>query len=362
MNFLQRKVNTIFIMLGNGCNMNCVYCLQHPLIHRPLCGEINPEIYDFIRGISEENGFPVRLQFYGGEPLLYFKNIKEIVEKTAGFAHWSIITNGRAMTDEMVEFFNAHDFPVTVSWDGPHVIETRGFDAFDRFRPLRRRLLRLNRLGLSAVQSAKAYPKEILEAFQEISDEYAKLHGHPVYINIDQIFDTGLPDKSLLDVDYERVEREMADMAAAYIKGCVTHEWPKKDFQKNEYIGMMHGALKSFYVDKEGVYDRATANCGNGYTTLNLDLEGNLYTCHNTSAPVGTIHDDFYTYIKKIWEGDTTLRHREECAECLAVACCQGGCKLLSDEVRKNTYCKLKRAVFVPVLSVFQNWGGEDGG
>lgn len=363
MGFLQRKVNTIFIMLGNSCNMNCKYCLQHPLVHTPLTGKVNPAIYGFIKSVQQENEFPVRLQFYGGEPLLYFPNIKEIIEHTqADGVKYSIITNGRAMTDEMVEFFNSHNMPVTISWDGPHVLETRGFDSFDPRRPLRRRLLRLKNLGLSAVVSAKAYPKEVLEAFQKISDDYYRLHQYQVGVNLDEIFDTGLPDKSLLNLDYKRVEQEMSDMTALYISNLVQGKPPRSDYTKMAYIGRLHQSLKWFYVNGDGQYNRVTCCCGNGYSVLNLDLAGNLYTCHNVSTPVGSIKDSYFSYLRKIIDGDPTIRHKPVCKNCLAVAFCQGGCKLVSDEAREQTYCKLKRAMFVPVLSMFQRWGEQNGG
>ena len=47
--FLKRKVHTVFLMLGNNCNMNCKYCLQHPLVTRQLTNKVNPEIYDFLK-------------------------------------------------------------------------------------------------------------------------------------------------------------------------------------------------------------------------------------------------------------------------------------------------------------------------
>ena len=80
-NFLARKVDTIFMMLGNSCNLNCVYCLQHPLVHHQIATNINPDIYDFIRQVSEENdGDICRLHFYGGEPLVYYNQIKVILK------------------------------------------------------------------------------------------------------------------------------------------------------------------------------------------------------------------------------------------------------------------------------------------
>ena len=49
--FLKRRIHTVFLMLGNSCNMNCRYCLQHPLVNRQLTEKINPVIYDFLKNV-----------------------------------------------------------------------------------------------------------------------------------------------------------------------------------------------------------------------------------------------------------------------------------------------------------------------
>lgn len=358
MGFLAREINTIFVMLGNGCNMNCRYCLQHPLVHHQISSKINPDIYKFIKQVSKENGKQrLCLQFFGGEPLLYFKQIKEIVKNVSNLADCSIITNVRAMTNEMVDFFNEHDIPVTISWDGYNVLETRGFDVFNPHSPLRRRLLRLNRLGLSAVMSSKAYPKEILQAFQEIGNQYYKLHKYSIRVNIDEIFDTGLDDRELLDMDYERVIREMKDITLTYIHHI---EEGKIINLSDIYISGLFYRIKG-YCDREGVYDCVTCCCGNGYSTLNMDLDGNLYACHNTSQSIGNIYDPYFKYLNKVIESDNTKERRKTCRNCIAVSCCQGGCKLLSDKVREETYCKLKQAVFGTVVSTLCEYGANNG-
>lgn len=363
MRFLRRKVSTIFIMLGNGCNMSCKYCLQHPLVHHQLTGSIDPAIYDFIREVKEENGdAPLRLHFFGGEPTLYFANIKEIVENLKDLdLEYSIITNGRAVTDEMVEFFNSHNIPVAVSWDGPHVLETRGFDSFSLKNPaLRRRLLRIDNLGITAVLSAKAYPIEVLEGIQALTEEYYKLHGQHLWVNCDEIFDTGLPDKELFNVDYARVQREITEMTVNYINSAVSGEWCKEDYAKNMWIGMMHRTLKD-YCRTNGEYKRELAFCGNGFRVLNMDLSGNLYPCHNTSEKIGHITDDFWQYFERVLAGDNIRARREVCRQCIAMPYCQGGCKLISDELREKSYCKMKRAVFGPIISLFAQYGAKLG-
>jgi uncharacterized protein len=291
---------------------------------------------------------------------LYFGTIQEVVavlKKRKLNMTFGIITNGRALTDEMVRFFNAWNFTVCVSWDGLHVKETRGYDVFS-MPEIRERILALEHLCLSAVLSAKAYPREVLQAFQKISEEYSAIHGYQIAVNLDEIMDTGLPKKNLLEIDYSRVKREMTAMALQFLDGFGKRV-PPDHYTEEAYIRQLFGALKDFYLTGKGKWDRYTAACGNGLTVLNLDLQGNLYPCHNTSRKAGTIHDGYFAYLQKILAGDHTHEHRKECLACTALAFCQGGCKLVGDKARKESYCRLKRAVFTPVLMTIQQYGQQ---
>lgn len=358
--FLKRQTKTIFIMLGNGCNLSCIYCLQHPLVHKPLSNKINPDIYEFIKECNEENGkdHPVHLQFFGGEPLVYYPNIEEIVEATKDIGcTYSVITNGKLMNDHMVEFFNKNNFWVTISWDGPNVIKTRGFDAFDPSSPLRRRLLRLDHLSISAVMSSKAYPKEILEGMQEISNQYYKLKEYQIGINIDQIFDTGITNKEILDVDYQRVRDEIEEMGKEFLLDTINSKYSRESYTKTMFIQDLYNHINQFYGKQNGVWNKYYCNCGNGYAIFNMDLEGNLYTCHNTSTKVGTIYTPYFQYLNEVLKTDYTDHMRATCKDCVALAFCNGGCKLVSEQAREETYCKLKKAVFEPMLSLIQEYG-----
>lgn len=360
MKFWQREVHTVFIMQGNSCNMNCAYCLQHPLVHEPLSREIHPEIYNFLGQLAKENkSGKIHLQFYGGEPLIYFPVMKEMIEETKYRkinCTYSTISNGRALTDEMVAFFNTHEVPVTISWDGYNTKATRRFDVMAD-EDLRERILQLNYLGLSGVISSKAYPLEMLEAFQDISDAYESIHGYKLRVNLDEIFDTGIACKSLLAVDYERVSQEMYDMAKLYLNSLLSGENDSADYTKLTYMHGFFESLRHFYVANKGEWHTYTAACGNGLSVLNMDLEGNLYPCHNTSQRIGNIHTPFYTYLQRLLAGDGTMLHRKTCLRCPAVACCKGGCKLVSDTARKETYCRLKQAVITPVIQAFEEYG-----
>ena len=362
MKFWRRNVNTVFIMLGNSCNMNCAYCLQHSLIRESLSQKVNLKIYDFLDALSKENkSGKIRLVFYGGEPLLYFSVIREIAEEIRErriSADYSVITNGRALTDEMTEFFCGENFHVTVSWDGYRTRETRRFDVMAD-PEIREKILRLPHLCLSGVISAKAYPMEILEAFQDIADDYEDRNHEKLQVNLDEIFDTGITDKKLLSVDYDRVSHDMRKLALMYMHLVNGGGYRREDDTKLMYISGIIRRLWDFYVGKDGKWDSSFVSCGNGIRVLNLDLEGNLYPCHNTSESIGDIETPYETYLENLKKGDRTRERRYFCLTCPALSYCRGGCKLVGDKARNETYCKLKRALIEPVLQVIRTYGGE---
>lgn len=362
--FLNRNINTIFIMLGNECNLNCKYCLQHPLVEHPISHEINPDIYDFIEAICNglNDGNTLTLQFFGGEPLLFWDNIKKVVieiQKRKLPVEYSLMTNGKLITQEMVDFFNKYEFWICVSWDGFNVKQTRGFDAFAPGSKQRKLLLQINHLGVSAVLSSYAYPVDICDAFQMIENAYFPIHNHHLYMNVDEIMDTGGIPQDLTNFDYDRLHKEVALLADEYLEERKNGDVPADKYARNVYIHDRYNRLRWFYTNKEkpGEYTNMTCCCGNGYTTYNLGLDGTLYPCHNTSEKAGSIYDSYMDYLNNIIKTDTTKERIDVCKGCPVVAFCRGGCKMIPKDAREKTYCKLKKTVFMPILEAVQEMG-----
>jgi uncharacterized protein len=356
--FLKRNINTIFVMLGNGCNMNCRYCLQHPLVEKSLCGHINPDVYRFIEQVAEENDEKtgLGLHFYGGEPLIYFPLMKEIIKKTKDLknVHYSTISNGKAITNEMVDLFNKLNLSVCISWDGCNVEKTRGYDVFAKGSKTRELLLKLDHLGVSCVLSAYNYPQDACDAFQELSKDYFGIHGYPLSFNYDTIMDTGLGDKSLLNMDYERVKNEVAAMMDRYLAYRIKDGEMK--FAELAFIESRFNSLYDYMKDGD-FWNRQWCACNNGYSTLNLDLAGNLYPCHNTSQKAGSIYDPYFKYLNEVLKTDRTFERRTECLKCPAAVSCKGGCKLVAPENMENGLCKLRRAIFEPIVTATEALG-----
>lgn len=373
MKYFNKNIFAIFIMLGSGCNFQCRYCMQHTESAelKPLPEEINEDIFEFIEEIADNQKSPLKIQFYGGEPLVYYDKLKYITEKLKHNKNinFCIISNGRAMTNEMVEYFNDNKFHIAISWDGSGTHETRKFDVFKDDLELRRRLLRIEHLGISAVFSSYVYPKQLVEDFQALDNEYKAIHGHHLMVNVDELFDTGMSDRSLFDIDYERFSEEIAEITEEVLLiqmnklKISTEEFDEKYSVKMSLIGKFIGAV-SEYCKNENI-KKYINSCGNGYYVYNLDLEGNLYSCHNKYVTCGNIYSNYFEYLNNVIKhDDTKINYLNSCSSCEVYPICRGGCKLITTEAREETYCKLKKAVFGPtikkLISIGENKNGAE--
>jgi uncharacterized protein len=126
-NFQTRKIT---LMLTQDCNLACKYCYggesgkfnskgKKMSIETAiktieyLCEKSSPDVKSFL------------ITFFGGEPLLNFKVLRETVnycekkssEKNISFGY-TLTTNATLLTDEIIDFFKEKNIPLTLSMDG----------------------------------------------------------------------------------------------------------------------------------------------------------------------------------------------------------------------------------------------------
>lgn len=357
MKYLNKTVRTIFVILGKGCNFHCQYCMQNKTQKERVVypTEINEDIYDFIEEIAANQDEVFYIHFYGGEPLVYKDKLKTITERLCHLknAAFSVITNGSLIDEDLVKFFNDHRFSVNVSWDGRFSSTTRKCNVFEINKE---NLFSIKDLGISAVISSATPLDILLDDMQNLSNEYLKVSGHHIRINLDEIFDTDIAERSLLDIDYDKyseISRSIAkECLHARMNGTelTQEEFNSKYWAKMAFFNKIYATIHRFVEDPEHCVFHM-ANCCNGIEVLNLDLEGNLYSCHNCDDKLGNIYSDFVNYLDQLFKHDKIQYYLETyCNECPAYPACRGGCKLVSEKARNESYCKLKRAIFVPII------------
>jgi len=108
--------HSLMVMLTKACQLRCNYCeviLEN--LHMPK--EILIKSVDLI----SRNGAKSQIRFFGGEPLLRFKLIKEAIEyaeRKRPNVRFSVVTNGIMLDRNKLDFFKRHHVHVMFSIDG----------------------------------------------------------------------------------------------------------------------------------------------------------------------------------------------------------------------------------------------------
>jgi len=123
------QVRILKISLGLSCNYECSYCNQRFVPHADASNpdDIEPFIAQLTDALIEP---PERIEFWGGEPLVYWKTLKPLAERLRDLypdAQFSVITNGSLLDADKNEWFDRMGFSVGLSHDGPGQ-STRGPD------------------------------------------------------------------------------------------------------------------------------------------------------------------------------------------------------------------------------------------
>jgi len=133
--YLENKVSALTLQVTQQCNLRCEYCVYSGGYHNRghannrMSRETALKAIDFLFTHSKD-AKRLNIGFYGGEPLLEFKLIKECMEyavkKSEGrLLTFGITTNGTLLNDEIADFFEKHDVAVLISLDGPKEIHDK---------------------------------------------------------------------------------------------------------------------------------------------------------------------------------------------------------------------------------------------
>lgn len=142
----EKKIcNRLIITLSNYCNLECKYCYAcGGAYQKDLAGNMSLDtLKNTIDGILKlyPDGINM-IQFFGGEPLMNKSVLVDgiayidqyVKEKGVKRPHYTIVTNGTLIDDEMIELFNTYFDSVTISLDGEKTIndQSRVFRGSDR--------------------------------------------------------------------------------------------------------------------------------------------------------------------------------------------------------------------------------------
>lgn len=128
---VNKNAKTLILEVTEDCNIRCTYCIydeanssernhREKLMSKDIAFKALDDFY------KRTDGAEAYLVFYGGEPLINFRLIKELVgyanSISNGGIKFSLTTNGVSLDESKFQFFVENEFKLTVSLDGPEFI------------------------------------------------------------------------------------------------------------------------------------------------------------------------------------------------------------------------------------------------
>ena len=221
----------------------------------------------------------IKIEFQGGEPLLNFGLIEEIVRqaerrnreerRNLGFV---IATNLALLSDEVLEFCARHDINISTSLDGPADLHNRnrprpGRNSWELATEGIRRVREA--LGVNHVSALMTTTKASLDRVREIVDCYLELGLRGIFLRPLSPYGFAIKTKSYSAYDAERwldFYREGLD----YIL-----ELNCRGVAMTEYLSAV--ILKKMLTNREPGYVNLTSPAGIGIGAIVYNYDGSVY-------------------------------------------------------------------------------------
>lgn len=326
-------LQALVLNITNQCNLACTYCYEFGAdkIATPegkpkyMTLETAKSSVDFL--LEQSKGREaVHITFFGGETLMNFRLLKQVVEyardKAKGQGRgigFSLTTNATLLTDEIIDFLVENEVGVTISMDGPpdlqdkRRVDKRGRGTYATIEPRLRKLIsrRRTRLVTARVTLTEGVT-DVIRIYRHLRDElgFDEVGFAPVTSNGDQAY-------AIDDDGMDSVVAQFHQLADEWLEYALRGE--RHAFSNvSETIGeLIQGANKSH-------------PCGAAIGLLGVSPSGDLSPCHRfTDADthsLGHISTGVDTAKRDDFLARGHVSAKYECGTCWARPLCAGGC------------------------------------
>ena len=322
-------VKAMCLHAAHDCNLRCKYCFAdtgefHMHSRALLSVDTGMKALDWLVAHSG-NCHHLEVDFFGGEPLMNFPVVKELVAYGRSLEaannkrfKFTTTTNAVSMTEEIMDFLNKEMDNVVISIDGRR-------DVHDRMRPTPNGKGSYDLIIEKAKQFVKkrqqkqyylrgTFTRYNLDFGQDVlhlADEgFEQLSIEPVVTSPDREYAIREEDLPTVFAEYERLGKE-------YLKRRAEGKW----------FSFFH-----FVVDLTGgpCLKKRLTGCGAGNEYVAVTPEGDIYPCHQfvgrEGMQMGSVLDgSFDTTMQNRFKQNNVLS-KEKCRDCWARFYCSGGC------------------------------------
>lgn len=353
------ELKAMCLHVSHDCELRCRYCFASTgSFHgeRSLMdADTGKKALEFL---AQHSGSRKNLEvdFFGGEPLLNYEVVKEIIKygkevlekKYDKQFRFTITTNGMKLNEEILKDFDEM-YNVVISIDGR--TEVHNYMRPDEHGDRTYSKIVNNGLNLKDSRNGKSY--YVRGTFTSNNLDFSSDVLHLADLGFDQISmePVVLDEKSKFAIK----EEHLPVIFSEYEK--LAKEYIKRRQNKDTWFNYFH-----FMIDMEcgPCITKRLTGCGAGNEYIAVTPKGEIYPCHqfvgNDSYEMGSVIDgSFDTNMQQAFSKNHVLS-KPECSECWCKFFCSGGCaanavnfngemfepyKLSCEMQKKRTECAL---------------------
>ena len=325
-------IKSMCLHISHDCNLRCKYCFASTgdfgKGRKLMPVETGKKAIDFLLTHSG-NRHNLELDFFGGEPLMNWDAVKEIVDYARSKEEeynkkfrFTVTTNGVLLDDESIDYINKEMKNVVLSLDGRKCVNDNmrftinGKGSYDIFVPKFQKLVEKRLKGDNKEYYARGtFTKNNLDFAEDvyhIADDlgFDQLSVEPV------IADPSEP--------YAITEEDLPAIFAEYEKLAVEMIRRKKEGRCFNFFHFM------IDLDQGPCAIKRLRGCGCGNEYVSVTPDGDIYPCHqfvgNDEWKMGNLDDETLDIEMKDKFACSNIYTKEGCKDCWCKFYCSGGC------------------------------------
>lgn len=327
----ESYIKALCLNVIHDCNLRCKYCFadegEYKGCRKPMSAEVGKRAIDYVLENSG-NIKNIEVDLFGGEPLMVFDTIKEIVdyakEKDKLYnknIRFTMTTNATLLNDEIIDYIDKNMGNIILSIDGRKEVNDNvrirvdGSGCYDRILPNIKKMV--DRRDPSKQYYARGtFTRENTDFFEDVmalaNEGFSEISIEPVVLPDSHNLSIRSEDLPKIYEQYDMLYKEM-------LRRAENNDNPFKFYH--------------FNIDLNGgpcVYKRI-AGCGAGHEYVAITPDGDIYPCHqfvgNEKFLLGNINSGIKNKNLSKDFKNAHIYNKPKCKECWARFYCSGGCQ-----------------------------------
>jgi len=320
------SVKALCLNVAHLCNMKCEYCFASQGDFNTKKGlmsiEVGQKAIDFLIARSEGRR-NLEIDFFGGEPLLNFDVVKQLVsyarqreEETGRKFNFTLTTNAVLLSDESMDFIIDNDISIILSLDGRPEINDRhrllnnGQGSYDIIIDNIRNAVARQPVSYYVRGTFTRYNQNFSLDVKHMAEQgFESLSMEPA-VGADSDFSIRREDLPWVLAEYEK----LTELLLEY-------------FNKGQAVNFFHFDLD---LQKGPCLAKRVSGCGAGSEYLVITPEGDIYPCHQFVGEkiffLGNLMQSHLDEKIQAAFRNNHLENKPECIKCWARYFCGGGC------------------------------------